>query len=106
MRRNFIIALLFLATSFQFVGAQSLYETISQFQADQYALMRKYTVTESAEYYGRFSKFYSDWTATLTKIPFDKLSQQDKVDYVLLKNQIGKELYFLKIKQWERDIYL
>ncbi|HTJ49308.1 MAG TPA: DUF885 family protein [Cyclobacteriaceae bacterium] len=101
MKRYFIIALLILTTSFQFAGAQSLYETICQFQADQYALMRKYTVTESAEYYSRFSKFYSDWTATLTKIPFDKLSQQGKVDYVLLKNQISKELYFLKIKQKE-----
>jgi uncharacterized protein (DUF885 family) len=101
MRRNFIIALLILTASFQFAGAQSLYETISQFQADQYALMRKYTVTESTEYYDRFSKFYSDWAIALTKISFDRLSQQDRVDYVLLKNQVSKELYFLKIKQKE-----
>ena len=97
------IALLFLIllTSLHAVKASGLYEMIAQYQADKYALMRKYTVRESPEYYNRFTQFYTDWSATLKKISFDKLPQDDQVDYILLKNQLDKELYFLKIRQKE-----
>ncbi|HEY8937124.1 MAG TPA: DUF885 family protein [Cyclobacteriaceae bacterium] len=101
MRKSLIVTLILSLVLLQSAMADELYEMISQFQADKYALMRKYTVTESAEYYERFSKLYTDWNATLKNVQFDKLSQRDKIDYVLLKNQISKELYFLKVKQKE-----
>jgi uncharacterized protein (DUF885 family) len=99
--KRIILFLLFFIASIQAVKAADLYELVEQYRADKYALMRKYTVRESAEYYTRFSQFYADWSATLKKIPFDKLSQSDQVDYILLKNLLDKELYFLKIRQKE-----
>ncbi|HEY9045407.1 MAG TPA: DUF885 family protein [Ohtaekwangia sp.] len=81
--------------------ADDLHELVSQYEADKYALTSKYTVVESAEYYERFTRFYTDWLATVKRVEFTKLSQDGKVDYILLKNQIDKELYFLKIKQKE-----
>lgn len=97
---NFFFGVLFFfCISIPPVYGNELYEMISQFEADKYALMRKYTIRESAEYYDRFTKFYADWTDALKKVTFDKLSQEGKADYILLKNQLDKELYFLKIKQ-------
>ncbi len=98
-----IALLLFLLISFVFQTAKAdeISELVSQFQADKYALMRKYNVRESAEYYQRFSQFYTEWSGVVKKVSFAQLSQEGKVDYILLKNQIDKELYFLKIKQKE-----
>jgi uncharacterized protein (DUF885 family) len=81
--------------------ADGFSDLVNEFQADKSALARKYSVEESSEYYNRFTQLYSDWSARLKKMAFEKLSQEDKVDYLLLKNQIEKELYFLKIRQKE-----
>jgi uncharacterized protein (DUF885 family) len=74
---------------------------ISQFRADRSALVRKYTLKESDEYYDRFTKFYTDWIEIVTKVPFNTLSPQGQVDYVLMKNYLEKEMFFLK--QDERE---
>jgi hypothetical protein len=99
LRKSFFQVVFFCCVSIPSVYGNELYEMISQFEADKYALMRKYTIRESAEYYDRFVKFYGDWNDALKKVAFDKLSQEGKADYILLRNQIDKELYFLRIKQ-------
>jgi hypothetical protein len=99
-RITFVFLFLFAITHSAFANDE-LYEMIMQFQADKGALMRKYTVQESPEYYERFSKFYAEWSATLKNVSFDKLTQEGKVDYILLRNLIDRELYFLKNRQKE-----
>lgn len=79
-------------------GASELYETVSQFQEDEWALRRKYNIRESAEYYERFTMLYAGWRENLEAINFNKLSLQGKADYVLLKNQIEERDYFLQIE--------
>jgi hypothetical protein len=97
---NLILVLLISLLSYK-TQAGEISELVLQFQADKNALMRKYTVQESAEYYQRFSQFYLEWSIAIKKVSFAELSQENKVDYILLKNQIDKESYFLKIKQKE-----
>jgi hypothetical protein len=99
LRKSLFPIVFFCCVSIPSVHGNDLYEMISQFEADKYALMRKYTIRESAEYYDRFVKFYGEWNDVLKKVAFDKLSQEGKADYILLKNQVDKELYFLRIKQ-------
>lgn len=99
LSKFFFGVLFFFCVSIPSAYGNELYEMISQFEADKYALIRKYTIRESAEYYDRLAKFYADWNNALKKVAFDKLSQEGKADYILLKNQLDKELYFLKIKQ-------
>jgi len=94
MKRLLLCILFFLG--FFASQAQELYEMISQFRADRSALARKYTLKESDEYYDRFTKFYTDWIEIVTKVPFNTLSPQGKVDYLLMKNYIEKEMFFLK----------
>lgn len=86
-----------------FADAQTLYNLINEFREDKYALKRKYTISESVEYYDRFNKFYKDYSGRLARIDFASLSNDEKADYVLLKNQIDKEAYFLGIDREEYD---
>lgn len=72
-----------------------LADLVTEFEADDWALERTYLVDESEEYYQRFAKFYSDWQERLSDIDFSSLSQQGKVDYVLLKSLMTKKAYFL-----------
>ena len=91
---NFLI-LFFLTTM---VTAQSsLIDVVSSFSADKKALNSFYHNSESEEYYQRFTKLYNNWGERIAAIDFEKLTQQEKVDYLLLKNLIEKESYFLNI---------
>lgn len=70
-------------------------DMVTEFEADNWALRRTYIVDESEEYYERYSKHYSDWNDKLDKVDFNAMSQQGKVDYVLLKNLVNKRAYLL-----------
>ena len=72
-----------------------LADLVTEFEMDTWALERTYIVDESEEYYQRFTSFYADWQKRMSNIDFSSLSQQGKVDYVLLKNLVTKGNYFL-----------
>lgn len=78
--------------------ASELIDVINSYQADKLALQNFYTNNESEEYYQRFSKFYEEWSQKVKDLDFKNLSQQGKVDYLLLKNLVSKDNYFLQIE--------
>jgi uncharacterized protein (DUF885 family) len=45
----------------------------------------------------RLKQFSMDWLAALDKLDFDKLSQEGKVDYLLLKNHLNRELRRIEV---------
>ncbi|WAC42290.1 DUF885 family protein [Pedobacter sp. SL55] len=71
--------------------ASVLQPYISQYQADKNMLNRKYALKQSEEYYLRMELFYADWQRQLKSLSFAKLSQNEKVDYILLKRDIGAD---------------
>ncbi len=81
-------------------GAQSpeyaMQQRIQQFQEDQQALFRFFSLTFSNARSVRLSKFYDDELAKLSKVPFEKLDQEGKVDYLLLKNYLVRQSKRLK----------
>ena len=87
------LTLLFLFITFNLL-AQDFSEIIANYQADKAALQRKYPNALSDVYFDRFTKFYTEAKKDLEKINFESLSKDQKVDYVLLRNQIEKSLYF------------
>ncbi len=91
------IGTLALALIGSLVSAQNstLADLVTEFEADNWALNRTYNMHESQEYYERFKTFYADWEKKMATLDFDGLSQQGKVDYVLLKNLVTKGSYFL-----------
>ncbi len=54
-----------------------------------------------AEYYERCLQLYSSWQEELNKIAFEQLPATEKVDYLLFKNQLDKDAYFMRIRQKE-----
>lgn len=74
-----------------------LADVVDTFSADSWALKKMYSIKESEEYYQRFSKFYQSWEKKIDAVVFKELSEQEKVDYLLLKNLISKESYLLNL---------
>ncbi|MEE1945886.1 DUF885 family protein [Pedobacter sp. KR3-3] len=61
---------------------------INQYQADETMLNRKYTLKRSVEYFKRMERFYAAWRQKLKSLPFNKLTVNERVDYILLKRDI------------------
>jgi uncharacterized protein (DUF885 family) len=90
---------LFIILTAHMVSGQSVYNLINKYDEDKDALRRKYLVNESAQFYDRLLKFHDEFSKDLKTIDFNSLSKDDKADYVLLKNKVDKDLYFLRIEQ-------
>ena len=101
MKCIFSILTVSLLIIFQFAGAQSIPDLIQKYGEDKGALYRKYKVHESAAFFNRISKFYEEFNGELKSVKFGTLAKSEKADYILLKNQIEKDLYFLKIEEKE-----
>src|SRR6187551_624230 len=96
MRKSHLLipAFLFLlsfALHAQETGMSEMRDYILQYQADNGALNRKYTIKESEEYVNRFNQLYTDWLNKLKELPFESMSQQGKVDYILLRTSIEED---------------
>ncbi len=65
---------------------------IESFSQDFGAFNRFWASELSAARIARFSQLYDDELATLAKMNFDSLNQDDQVDYVLFKNYLEHEL--------------
>lgn len=72
---------------------------IEQFTADSMALERTYSVAISPVRMARFEKFYADEQAMLAAMNFDALSQEDKIDYLLLQSNVAASLHQLAIQK-------
>jgi hypothetical protein len=72
--------------------------TIERYSVDRGNLSRSYPVEISSARQARLRQFYSEWLALIGPLKFDALGQDDKVDYVLLKNHLDYELRQLDIQ--------
>ena len=71
---------------------------IERYTVDRGSLARSYPVSMSPARAARFRLFYSDWLAQLQKLNFDSMTQEGKVDYLLLKNHLEYETRQLDIQ--------
>jgi hypothetical protein len=76
---------------------------IEIFTADERSLERAYPLRLSPANSARFERFYDDELASLKSIDFDSLTQEDKVDYLLLKNQITADLHQAAIEKQQLE---
>lgn len=86
-------SLLLLLFIFNYTFAQNeaslISPLINQYQADENMFNRKYALKRSEEYFKRMETFYASWLTKLKSLPFDKLSANERVDYILLKRDIN-----------------
>jgi hypothetical protein len=78
---------------------RQLPQIIEQYTADRKSLNATYTVHISPVRIARFEKFYNDELALLTALDFPSLTQEDKVDYLLLKTHVTDQLHQLAIEK-------
>ena len=67
-------------------------DVITRFSADQAALQRRYDANDSKAQRARMRAFFTAWRERLAEHDFGKLSQEGKVDYVLLDNHLRYQL--------------
>ncbi len=79
-------------------SASELRSGIERFVADRGSLMRSYPVEISPARQTRFKQFYAEWLSTLTKLNFDTMSLDGRVDYVLFRLYLEHELQQLEIQ--------
>ncbi|MTI89113.1 MAG: DUF885 domain-containing protein [Balneolaceae bacterium] len=105
-KTSFVIAIIVLFSFVTEAGftqdTSPIKHLITQYRADQGALSRKYAVNISEQHFQRFQDFYQNWQQKLDDIDFGNLTQAQKVDYILFKNEIDRSLYFLNER--ENDI--
>lgn len=80
-------------------GKSELRSVIERYVADRGSLTRSYPVESSPVRQTRFQQFYRDWLALLGKMNFDGLSQDGKIDYVLLKNHLESQAQQLELNR-------
>jgi hypothetical protein len=76
-------------------ATSELVSVIQRFNADESALSRRYDAAGSPAQRTRMREFYQGWRQRLRESEFDRLSQEGKVDYVLLDNHLQHELALL-----------
>ena len=77
-------------------------DIVNRFTADENALGRRWNVEYAPARRERFREYYRGWQSRLKELDFNGLSQQGKIDYVLMNHQLRHSLSLLdrEEKQW------
>ncbi len=75
---------------------------LERYRLDLAALNRRYPVDYSPARQARLNEFYDGWQARLRELDFDALSQEGRIDYILLRNRIrfDREMLRLDEERW------
>ena len=76
-------------------ASSEMVSVVQRFSADENALNRRYDAEGSPAQRARMREFYQGWRQRLRESDFDRLSQEGKIDYVLLDNHLQHELALL-----------
>jgi hypothetical protein len=74
------------------VSQQMMPALIQRYQLDFASLDHKYTVQNGAARSAELRQFYQQWRHSLDALPFDGFGVEDRIDFVMLRNQIDFEL--------------
>ena len=80
-----------------------LESVVDRFNTDLTSISRRYDASDSPAQRARMREFYSTWARRLSEIDFEKLSQEGKVDYVLLSNYLKHQLALVDRREKQRS---
>src|SRR5262245_31449269 len=78
--------------------SSELRSVIERYTSDRGSLLRFYSVEASVARQTRMKQFYNEWLTSLTKLDFDRMSQDGRIDYLLFKNHLEHELRQLDLQ--------
>ena len=73
-------------------AARLMPQVTEQYTADRMSLNRIYPVIIAPARIARFERFDNDKLAMLAAMDFDKLAEEDQIDYLLLKTRLTADL--------------
>ena len=73
-------------------ASQTMPAVIQRYQLDLASMEHKYTVTHGVSRTAAMREFYQQWRALLDTLPFDSYGVEDRIDLVMLRNQIDFDL--------------
>ncbi len=73
-------------------SSSELRDVVERHSTDRAALLRRYSVEHSPERRAKLKEFDSAWRSRLEAMGFDRLSQDGRIDYLLLANRLQHEL--------------
>ena len=73
-------------------------DEIERYTIDRGTLLRYYTIDLSPQRGERLRRFYREWSDRLSGAAFDAMSQDGKVDFILLRNHLRHELQALDLE--------
>ena len=79
--------------------SSELRETLERFSADENALLRRYPAEWSSARRAALAGFYHGWQGRLAALDFARLSQEGKVDYLLLRQALGHRSELLTLEE-------
>src|SRR5262245_8334225 len=79
-------------------GKSEMRPVIERYIADRGSLSRSYPLESSPSRQARFKQFYGDWLALIGKMNFDAMSHEGKVDHILFRNHVERELKQLELQ--------
>ena len=80
-------------------GESEMRSAIERFAEDSQAIGRSYPVRLSSSRYERYKTFYGDWMKSLDGFAFDSFSHAGKIDWLLLRNYLQREMRQLEIRR-------
>ncbi len=75
----------------------TMQRVVQQYDGDRASLLTTYSDNASPTDRERMRRFYLEEQASLTAVPFEALMAEDKLDYLLLVNQLKAQLHALTI---------
>ncbi|MEX2154498.1 MAG: DUF885 family protein [Gemmatimonadaceae bacterium] len=82
--------------------SSELANIVERLALDRAALSRRYDADQSPAQRQRMRNFYDEWRARLRDVDFDKLSQEGRIDYVLVDNYLQYQLTLLDRRAKQR----
>lgn len=83
-------------------SGSELADVVDRFSTDLASVRRRYDATASPDQRRRMREFYATWISELRQLDFDRLSQEGKVDYVLLANYLAHQADLLGRQETHR----
>ena len=83
-------------------ATSELTQVVNRYGTDLGSINRRYDGPDSPERRTRMRQFFSAWRTRLAELDFNGLSQEGKIDYVLLDNELVYELALLDRRDKQR----
>ncbi|EON77379.1 X-Pro dipeptidyl-peptidase [Lunatimonas lonarensis] len=100
MKKSLVCIVIFFSLNLPLL-ANRIYPLVMEFQADRAALSRTYANPLSEEFFERMDQLYQHWQARLEALPYNQFTEDEKLDYLLLRNYLEKTRYFHQLEQEE-----